>query len=69
VKRDDRSLILQELNEEAAIDYDPVAGTQAFGDLIAVTYARTQSHMPPRETVVGLRDIDEGQIFIVAQHR
>ena len=42
---------------------------QAGGNVILIADARAQRHALPREAAIALRDIDKGQIFIVAQDR
>src|SRR5450631_4140747 len=64
-----RSLILHELNEDPAIDHNLVAGVETRGDIILVPDTMTQSHVLPREAAIGLGQIDERQILIVAQNR
>ncbi len=58
-----RSLILHELNEDAPIDHDPVAGLEAFGNIVLVAAAIAQRHMLPREAAVGFDKIHERQVF------
>src|SRR5580693_9107516 len=62
-----RSLILHELNEDGAINDNLVASFEAVGNIVLVSVAITQSHVLPRKAAVGLDDIDERQILIVAQ--
>ena len=51
-----RSLVLHELNEDAAVDHDLVAGLETVGDVVLVAGAITQGHVLPREAAVGLGD-------------
>ena len=64
-----RSLALDESNEDAALDDEPVAGLQTGRYLVPVTVAIAERDMAPREAAIGLLQVHEGQVLIVAQYR
>jgi len=60
-----RSLRLHELNENAPIDHDLVAGLEALGDVVSIAGSIAQGYVLAREAAVGLREIDEGKILVM----
>jgi hypothetical protein len=54
-----RSLVLHELNKDAAFNHNFVAGLQTSGNIVLVSGAITEGHVLPREAAVGLGDIDK----------
>ncbi len=61
-------MILHELNKDAPVYHDLVAGFETFGDIVLVSGSITQGHVPARETGVWLGEIHERQILIVTQN-
>jgi hypothetical protein len=60
-------LTLHELNKEAPGNHNLIAGVQTRIDVVSVPGAKTDRDVAPREAAVGLRDVDEWQVFIVSQ--
>src|SRR5580704_13213736 len=66
--RDDlRSLLLHELNEDAAIGHHLLARPETLRNVVTVAAAIAQRHMPAGKTAVGLGDKDEWKILLVTQ--
>src|SRR5215472_11888852 len=66
---DDRSLVLQKLNEDRAVGDDALAGFEPRRYLVVTSRTVTERHAPARKAAVVLNDIDEGQVLVVAQDR
>src|SRR6185437_8478636 len=62
------SLVLQELNEDRAIDDDMVDGFEALADVVAVAGSVAQGDVAACETAVGQCQIDKRQVLVVAQN-
>jgi len=56
------------LDEDGAIHDDLVAGVQTFGNVVSIAGAIPQRNVLPGEAAIGLDEVHEGEVFIVAQN-